>query len=156
MKDAYHVSQSKTPNFFICLSSANFSNYVFEVQMTIIRGDCGGIIFRYGANNTLYYFEVCQNRTYQLRKYVDIHDADSTSFPTPSSDNSAIKGGLNQNNLIAIEAQGDIISLYVNNHQIASVQDNSYSKGQVGLFARAYNSSTEVVYNNAKVWIPSS
>jgi hypothetical protein len=73
-------------------------------------------------------------------------------LPTPSSDNSAIYAGLGQTNLLGVVAQGNTITLFINQQQIASVQDNSYSQGGIGLCADAITNSTEVVYSQAKVW----
>jgi eukaryotic-like serine/threonine-protein kinase len=60
---------------------------------------------------------------------------------------------LNRPNLIAIFAEGNTIALYVNRHRIASIQDSSYTQGNLGLAADEDNKPTEVVYSNAKVWI---
>src|SRR5262249_16956070 len=43
---AYHVSQPTNTSFQSCATRRRFSDFAFEVQLTIIRGDCGGMIFR--------------------------------------------------------------------------------------------------------------
>src|SRR5262249_13643132 len=50
---AYHVSQSNAQQYvaFCYAAPTGFSNFIFEVQMTIIKGDAGGIIFRADATN---------------------------------------------------------------------------------------------------------
>ena len=148
---AYHISQSKPNSYFFCESPSSYNNFAFEVQMKIFKGDCGGITFRAdGTTGKLYDFVVCQDRTYQLYKYVD--NTHSSLLPTPSPDNSAINMGLNQTNVIAVVAEHNTISLFINRQQIASVQDNSYTTGYIGLDADANNDPTEVVYSNAKLW----
>jgi serine/threonine protein kinase len=146
----YHVSQTTTQRIYYCTPQNTYSDFAFEVQMTVVQGDCGGMFFRTGNNGTAYVFLVCQDRTYDLYKYTDFSTA--SLLPTPSNDNSAIYAGLGQTNLLGVIAQGNTITLFINQQQIASVQDDSYSQGGIGLCASANTNSTEVVYNDAKVW----
>src|SRR5947209_1922583 len=64
----------------------------------------------------------------------------------------AIKTGLNQTNLITVVANGNSLVLYVNKQQIASVNDGTYSNGQIGVIAESTQNPTEVVFTNAEVW----
>src|SRR5262249_43520489 len=120
--------------------------------MTIIKGDAGGIIFRADATNgKLYSFVVGSDGTYGLLLY-----ADSTHAKTLGQNiTSAINRGLNQTNLIAVEANGNTITLYINHQQILRVNDSTYNQGQIGFVANPYITNghpTEVAYSNAKVW----
>src|SRR3989442_15425475 len=64
---AYHISQTKPQRLFDCVAGPSFTNFAFEVHMTIIQGDCGGIVFRRDSTNAnLYVFQVCQNGSYRL------------------------------------------------------------------------------------------
>jgi hypothetical protein len=149
---AYHVSQSNTQYFNYCAASSNFNNFVFEVQMKIIKGDAGGVIFRADtSSNKFYAFYVGQDGTYQLFLCAGKDCTNSLLYSTTT----VSKHGLNQTNLIAVIAQGSTIGLYVNHQLIDHVNDSTYSSGQIGLIALPYSSGnpTEVVYNNAKVWI---
>ena len=117
--------------------------------MTILKGDCGGILFRSDNGNSKYYaFEVCQDGTYYLNLWVD--NSHSTSLLSDSD--LSIKKGLDQSNLLAVKVQGQSIYLYVNNHPIDQTSDKTYSSGQIGVIAHDYGNPTEVVYKNAKVW----
>jgi hypothetical protein len=150
---AYHVSESNTSTAYDCFASSDFSNFAYEVQMQIINGDAGGIIFRANTtNNTSYVFYVSQDGNYQLLlcSGTTCHDIITTA-PSP-----AIHNGLNQANLVAVVAIGNTITLYVNNQKITSVTDGTFSHGQIGVTASPYTSNgrpTEVVYSNAKVWV---
>ncbi len=149
---SYNVN-APNPNFNNdCLAHvSNFGDFTFEVQMQIIQGDGGGgIDFRQTATATgnYYHFEVNQDGTYFLWRM-------NGSTPTQlKNDNSAaIKQGLNQSNLLAVTAQGSIITLYVNHQQIASVTDSSFSSGQIGFQADPNNAHpTEVAFHYARVW----
>jgi putative ATPase len=152
---AYHVYENDKNTFFDCIAKANnlgnLSNFTYEVQMTILKGDCGGIIFRADDLNTkLYLFDVCQDGTYLLSLYVDNIISHIKTLKDSSS--SLIKQGLNQSNLLAVVARGQSITLYVNNQPIDQVSDKTYSSGQIGFVAYPYNNPTEVAYNNVRVW----
>jgi serine/threonine protein kinase len=148
---AYHVSQSD-PKYFQYCTGPDFSNFVFEVKMKIIKGDAGGVIFRaYTSNNDFYLFVVGQDNTYQLY----LCAANGCKNNIRSSVSPAIQPGLNQTNLIAVIAQGSTIGLYVNHQLLDNVDDNTYSSGQIGVIAYPWGGNgdpTEVVYSNAKVW----
>jgi len=150
---AYHVSELILNSNIGCYASPDFSNFAFEVEMTIIKGDIGGIGFRFGnALHTKYEFYVTQNGTVEL--FVAQGTATTKTLVKPVV-SPAVHQGLNQTNIIAVVAQGNIITLYVNSQQIARVTDNTYSHGQIGLYASSYATAghlTEVVYSNARVW----
>ncbi len=150
---AYHAIAPDIHFSDYCLAdTTNFSNFAFEVQMQIIKGDYGGLVFRTeNTNPNQYYaFTVGQDGSYFLNK------ANGADYPTLTSGTSAtINQGLNQTNLVAVVAQGNTITLYVNHHQIANVTDSTFSHGQIGFLASPQGSGghpTEVVFSNARVW----
>lgn len=147
----YHVSATNTSHLVHCFAQAtSFSNFAYEVQMTITMGDVGGMIFRADSvNNAYYVFYVAQNGYYSL------FACGQTCKSLVSKFSSSINQGLNKTNLLAVVAMGTTITLYANQKQLASVNDNTYNLGQIGLVASPYaNTSdpTEVVYSNARVW----
>jgi hypothetical protein len=149
---AYHSSTPKTNFFYVCSADAtDFSNFALEVQLKILQGDCGGMIFRANSNSgKLYFFEVCQDGTYLFSRYMDYTGNNVKDLAGGSS--AAIKSGLNQSNVIAVVAQGSTLSIYVNKQKIASASDNTFNHGQIGLVADSNTHPTEVAFNNAKVW----
>jgi hypothetical protein len=129
--------------------STDFSNLTYEVQMTILKGDAGGVIFRMeNTNPNQYYdFHIDQDGTYRLEA------VSGSGGPTlKQGSSSAIKRGLNQTNLIAVVVQSTNIALYVNRQSLGSINDNTYKHGQIGLYAVVYTQPTEVAFSNAKVW----
>jgi hypothetical protein len=149
---AYQSSQPLNENFHACFALASdYSNFVFEVQMTIVSGQAGGIIFRGNqANSTFYYFRIGQDGSYTLRDYIDPQIDHSHLLLSGSSP--AIHTGYNQPNIIAVAANGSTLNLYVNHQLIASTSDSTLSHGQIGVVAYNQGSPATVVYNNAKVW----
>jgi serine/threonine protein kinase len=145
----YHANQTNPSYFHQCIAEASdFSNFTFEIQMTILKGG-GGMIFRAdNATGKWYNFFLLQNGQYTLIRS-DGFGASGQTLAGGSS--SAIKTGLNQSNLIAVVANGPTFDLYVNHQKIASANDTTYSHGAIGVLA--FSAPAEVVYSSAKVWI---
>jgi hypothetical protein len=69
-----------------------------------------------------------------------------------ASSSSSIQTGSGASNLLAIVANNNTISLYINNQLIASVVDSNYSSGHIAFFAQSEGNLTEVAFTNLKVW----
>lgn len=149
---AYHVSIPLTGFFSSCYDQSHiFRNFVFQAQMTVLKGDRGGIIFRSDPTHTKFYlFRVGQDGSYDLYLYVDINGSNSQLLAQGSS--SAIHMGLNRPNKIAVIAQGSNLSFYINQQFVVSIKDTSYQSGSIGVFADDQTNPTEVAFSNAKVW----
>jgi hypothetical protein len=149
---AYHASMSQIGFFASCYAlSSNFSNFVYQVQMTILKGDRGGIIFRSNNSNTNFYlFRVAQDGSYDLFAYVNTIGSNSKSLAQGSSP--AIHRGLNQPNQVTVVARGSSLTLYINQQYVTGVKDWAYSSGAIGIFADDQLNPTEVAFNNAAVW----
>ena len=147
---AYHASMPQKGYIAPCFAQAtSFSNFTYQVQMTIVTGDQGVIAFRANSKDgAFYYFHINQNGTYGLETY---NGYNSTAVLKQET-SPAIKTGLNQTNLIAVVANGNSLVLYVNKQQIASVNDGTYSNGQIGVIAESTQNPTEIVFTNAEVW----
>jgi eukaryotic-like serine/threonine-protein kinase len=150
MGDGYHSTMPQTNFFSPCFARAtDFANFSYQVQMTILKGDRGGISFRANADNgNFYYFYISSGGSYALQTYENYM---LTGALTAGS-SAAIKTGLNQPNLIAIVANGNILDLYVNMQLIARVSDGTYIHGQIGVVAEDINNPTDIVFTNAQVW----
>ncbi|HXZ06011.1 MAG TPA: zinc ribbon domain-containing protein [Ktedonobacteraceae bacterium] len=149
---AYHVTTQKGGYFYPCMADAtNFDNFAYEIQMKIIKGDCGALLFRVdSADTSFYYFRLCQDGTFALYRYSN----NQGSTMIASQPNSAINAGFNKSNLVAVVAQGSILDLYVNQQKVDSISDPTFSHGKIGVVADGFptNHPTEVVYSNARVW----
>ncbi len=151
---AYHaIAPNPSYGDYCIATSTDFSNFVFEVQMQVIKGDEGAITFRVidtVAHNQYYDFYVGDDGSYEL-------DVVNDSAKTLAHGTSlAINQGLNQTNVVAVVAQGSSIKLYVNHQLITSATDSTYSHGNIGVEADPFANNahpTEVVYSNARVWM---
>jgi serine/threonine protein kinase len=145
--------------FHPCITTnTDFSDFAYEVHMTLLAGDCGGVSFR-GRGDAFYYFVICQDGRYRVVKYMQ--DPGLGVTPTPSLNpvlrdlsSQFINMSLNQDNLITIWAKGSTIKLYVNEQLIDTIQDPSYSTGQIGVLVKSWNLNTltEAVFSDARVW----
>ncbi len=148
----YLVRETQQRHFQYCTArTTDFSNFAYQVQMTIINGDYGGLIFRANAvTGQYYYFRIGQDGSYILIRYVDNQNIHAQILTDGLA--SIIRTNLNQSNLIAVVAHSSTIDLYVNKQYITSVNDNSYSHGQIAVAAENEGNSTEVLFSDAKVW----
>lgn len=148
--NGYQVSETNIKLYNQCFQNkSTYNNFAFEVKMTIDQGNCGGMIFRSNSAGTLLYnYIVCEDGSYALYKYT----SGNSSSALAQSSSSAIKTGVGQTNSIAVLANGNSLSLYVNTQKIASVNDSSYTQGNIGLVAAPSNHATQVTYQDARVW----
>jgi len=149
---AYQVSTNFSSNRHWCDASQRFSNFAFEVQMTILSGDSGGMIFRVdNALNIEYVFSVSQNGTCELSIVQGTQTTNTLVQPAPRP---AVHQGLGKTNIIAVLARGNTITLYVNHQQIALVTDSTLSSGLIGLVSSSApgGSQATVAYSNERIW----
>ncbi len=147
----YHIIQAVGENRYFHCSARDIQadNFIYEAQMTILRGDCGGITFRFNTKTfSGYRFSICSNGTMRISAYAN-GSTYSILFDSPSA---AIRPGLKQRNTIAVVAHNSDIDLYVNRQKITGVEDDTCSKGQFALFALDRDQSTEVSFSNVKIW----
>ncbi len=148
----YHVTIAQKDVFLYCAAeSTNFSNFLYQVQMKIVSGDFGGIIFRADTTNTKFYlFRIGQDGTYDLYYYPDKEGNHAKNLLSGNS--TLIHTGANQNNLIAAIANNNTIDLYINKKYLLSVNDSSLSSGKIGVIAQGGANAADVVYTHAQVW----
>ncbi len=137
-------------NLLACNAEAvSFGNLAYEVQMTILKGDRGGIFFRQvGTQGPYYYYSIKIDGSYELDSYNG-----KTSNVMQRGTSPAVKRGLNQPNLLAVVAQGSSIDLYANGQSIVHITDSTTSSGLIGVAADATDQPAEVAFSNARVWM---
>ncbi len=147
---AYHISETQQNYNFICLAEGtSFSNFAFQVRMTIIKGDSGGMLFRgNGVNDTDYELLLQENGTYDFSVRLD----KTRSRTLASGFSPIINTGLNQSNELTVVARGHSFYLYVNGQYLANADDGTYASGPIGLVAGDVTKATEVAFQNARVW----
>ena len=153
-QDAYHVSTNVTGTFTLCPTTQQqptTGDMTFEVQMQILHGDCGGIVFRADfQQGNFYYFDVCFDGRHYFVTYA--HNALLTQFPMQSTPFAALQSNPQTSVTVAIVARGSLLSFYLDHQQIDQLTDATYTSGQISLFSFSINRPTEVVFSNARLW----
>ena len=146
----YHVIEARQGFFQPCLAEAtNFSDFAYQVQMTIDTGTQDGIMFRANSiTGSFYLFRIGTDSTYAL----DLYHNSKLALTLSSGYSAAIATGLKQANEIAVIAYKRNLYLYANQQFITSVSDNSLDSGKIGMAAIDYSIPTQAEFSNAQVW----
>jgi hypothetical protein len=149
---AYESSMPTKGYFQPCYAEApTFSNFAYQVEMTIKQGDKGGILFRADTTNSKFYlFNITQSGAYNLFVYIDNQGTHAKNLLSNST--SLFKQGLNQLNTITVVARGGSMYFYINGQYIDGVSDTTLSSGKIGVFGESGTNSTVVAFSNAEVW----
>ncbi|WP_151728121.1 hypothetical protein [Thermogemmatispora aurantia] len=133
-----------------CLAhSTNFSQFVYEVQLTITSGQEAGLLFRASADGQSYYlFRVSINGSFALDLYQG-----QTAQTLLTGFSPAISSGLTQTNILGVLASQDTIVLYVNEQAVGSVHDHTLSAGAIGVAAIDDQLPCVAQFSNAQVWV---
>ncbi len=150
---SYHVKQ-QSGAFMGCNARGTYSNFAFEVQLTIIQG-CGGIVFRDKGDGYFYYFSICSYGMpgrYDIARYANYGNFKQL----PYGESSAIHVGAGESNKLAVAAIGNSMTFYINEQQIAQALDTpsvAYTEGSIGLAAYPnFGSVAHVAYTKATLW----
>ncbi len=157
---SYHIAESAvqagSQATVICNPEApqlNLSNETFEANVMVSKGTGVGLAVRLDqTKGTGYIFKVFTNGQYAIGK-ADLNNTDANKqfVSLRTGTNGAIKQGLNQSNLLAIAANGNTISLFINGQFIDGVQDSSFMQGQPGVCTFG-NGDLDATAQNARVW----
>nr|BBH92848.1 hypothetical protein KTA_10470 [Thermogemmatispora argillosa] len=132
-----------------CLAhSTHFSQFVYEVQLTIIQGQEAGLLFRASSDGQSYYlFRISVNGSFALDLYQGTGAQTLLTGFSP-----AISSGLTQTNILSVLATQDTIVLYVNEQAVGSVHDHSLASGAIGVAAIDDQLPCVAQFSNAHVW----
>ncbi|HYK86148.1 MAG TPA: family 16 glycoside hydrolase [Ktedonobacteraceae bacterium] len=147
---AYHIKSVEQEYYSWCIAEIPvFRDFAYQVQMKIMEGDGGGLVFRSeGKVGNYYYFHVGQDGSYGLSIFV----AKGQPIDVVKGTSTSIKTGLGQANMLCVVVRGSDIAMYVNRQAVAEVIDTVYSSGQIGVVADEDSKTTDVAYTNAQVW----
>jgi hypothetical protein len=138
---AYHASINQKNTFLVCYAQPTFSNFAFQAQMTILKGDYGGIVFRTNKENSFGYrfafgLGIC-----------NVHYGDKELFSSTT-----LRASLNQAYLLTAIVRGSNISLYIDKQWLTTVEDNSASSGGIGFMAGDFDNEADVAFRHVQVW----
>ena len=162
-RGAYKVTAVPSYVHYCYASSAVFDDFIYQVQMKFLRGECGGIVFRADPENgTLYFFEICRNLTYDFIRWDSVPAKDWQYLLVGQPDNgqpdnlkSILKNDniqVNQSVTLAVIAKGNIFQLWVNHQELDVGFDVSARELKVGAIGVAASGPALIAFSNAKVW----
>lgn len=134
------------------------SNFELEVDMKIKVGEEGGVLFRWnngrGRPDTFYYFYIWTDGTdgrFGLEKGEETNMPDQHRVLVSEPNNKDVNIGPGQQNKLMVRAIDHVIDLYVNEHFLTRIDDNTnpHFRGHIG-FASGPKPS-EVIFSNVKV-----
>jgi uncharacterized Zn finger protein (UPF0148 family) len=152
---SYTTSKSGTKFSAIkyCLAShTNFRNFAYQIEIVIVQGYSGGIIFRENTNTTAqndyYYFYIGTGGYYGF--WVNVGTQGKL---LQQGTNAAIHQGNNKVNTLGAVADGRMLSLFANGILLTTFQDGTYDAGRIGTAAGTLDGEATICeFNNAKVW----
>ncbi len=147
---SYHAISVIQNDVSLCLAHASPSldNFAFQVQMTILQGDAGGLTFNANGTSDFYRFTIHSNGFYELFIF---QSSPSRKLQTLLAGN--IFFNQSQPNLLGVRVYDGHIYLYVNGQNIAEGGEDTYEFGQIGVFGYSVDNPTDVAFNNAQMWV---
>ncbi len=150
---AYHARVQSQNAYALCMAQAtNFSDLAYQVQMSIVKGEFGGMVFRADGSQSKYYsFFIDRSGNYTLITSVD--NTGTRDYVLRKGTSAFIRTDLNQLNTLAVIARGSNIYFYINQQYITSASDGSYRAGQIGVFGGDNTQApADVVFSRVQVW----
>jgi hypothetical protein len=148
----YFVREAGQGKFQPCIAQAtNFSDFAYQVDLTIMRGNQGqaGLVFRADDDITsFYFFHIDTNGFYAL----DLYEKSGSASNLLQGVSSAVSIGLGQSNQVAVLARKDTIYLYANGQYLASVANSTLGAGKIGVGVVDKSTPVEVQFANAQLW----
>jgi serine/threonine protein kinase len=144
----YQVTQPASGFFHSCTEQVNdYSNFVFEIQVTMLSGDYIGMFFRSNSTDSYYLFQVDTTGQYYLKLYTAANP-DGLIL----RQNTIAPVNFGQTYLLAVVANFENIDLYMNHQKIDSVTDGTLTHGKLGMLVGNISNPASALFQNAKVW----
>ncbi len=132
-------------------AGGNFQDFTLEVEAKQVSGDpenSYGVLIHYIDNGNFYRFDLSGDGYYTISKLE--REEWSTLVDWQASVHVKPQGEVNR---IKVVCQGPGMTFYVNGQELTRVEDGSFERGDVGLFASTFASSgVEVEFDNLEIW----
>lgn len=147
---SYHDEEIAPGYFNPCTEGGKgLENFAIQVDMTIVSGDYGGVLFR-GHDGFFYFFDIDLSGEYAFNIWN--YKTSSVSQRLDYGNTTYMQSDSTQANTITLIAEGSTFYIYINGHFIETVTDSSYQSGWFGLIADSGQDDTDVAFSNLKVW----
>lgn len=142
----------------------SFTDFAFQVDVTIVQGDDGGLVFRFSqAGGNGYTVNYCLSKGQHCTKGVGLYPITNNHIGQCLGRYTCIGNGdvpflnttLGAKNRLTVVCRRANIYLYVNGKYVSRTndpiaQDYTYSSGAIGMFAYEDTHPTDVAFSNAK------
>jgi len=125
----------------------NFESEVDVRKTSTLNGAAMGIIYRLDANGNYYRFAITDNQTYYVSSGVKGLEREIQ----PETPSDTIKPG-NEFNQLKVVCSGDNQDFYINGSKVASITDNTSSKGELGIAFGNWTPSENFTFTNFKLY----
>lgn len=151
------VIKIHSPNsLFWTVNEGKYSDTKIDVDAVLLNGptnDNFGVICRFADNANFYGFLITHDGYYGIFKMQNGKMILSGGKQNLDFSEAIRQGGVV--NHITATCSGKILSLEVNDVLLAEIQDSSFSSGQIGLIAGAYETAgVQVLFDNLKITQP--
>lgn len=118
-------------------AGVTLDNFTLQVQARQTAGDPAnevGVLFRYVDNSNFYSLDITGEGKFALFK---LENQEWSTLVNWSE--SPYLNPLGEMNLLQVTCQGNQITVYANDHELASITDDTFARGDVGLFAGTFD-----------------
>ena len=151
-RNAQLFFEVRAPDLFVWDNpGGNFQDFVLEVKARQVSGateNSCGVLLRYIDDGNFYRFDLTGDGYYAVSKsehkeWGTLVDWQESTHVKP----------LGEVNLIKVVCQGPRMTFYVNGQELISVEDSSFERGDVGLFASAFTDpNVEAEFDDLEIW----
>ena len=146
-----YVFSAYSPNtFFWVTSGQEFGAAVYQVETTAVSGPLdnafGMLLMSDNVRDNFYRFEISSDGYMRIYR---CDDGCSEAEPLVSDGwvaTDAIEQGLNQVNVLRVDAEDGQLIFYINGIEVAKVRDNNYTSGDIGLFVNTQDEGDVVIH----------
>lgn len=128
------------------------ADFYLEAATVLVDGPLNnefGVIFRYQDDDNFYSYSISSDGYYRLDRKLDGEWTALASW----TENSAINTGENSFNMLGLLAEGDEITLLVNDVLLTSVVDATFADGGIGPTVGSYeDAGVEIAYDDLMLW----
>lgn len=150
--DEYHILVKKS-DWAAWASNRNlevFTDFTLEIDARLLSGpnrSSYGVVFRLQDNDNFYRFLVWGDGYYLVGTKLD----GNWTILQSKTKSAFIKEGNNTNHLKVV-CESTRIEVYVNGHHLATITDDSFAEGYVGMIVDTPAPDTRVAFDNIKVY----
>ncbi|MDA0244148.1 MAG: hypothetical protein OT477_12085 [Chloroflexi bacterium] len=141
---------------YTALQEPLFDDFVLEVDATQLEGSLNnsyGLLFRLQSNEAFYRFDITGTGLFVVEKQTAA--GQWQRFSNGWQESAAIVQGLGRVNRLKVSAVGTALTFYINDQQVASFVDGSFSSGKIALDASTFGQGGLVVsFDNVVVRRP--